>query len=267
MDMHDDNTSAPTVQDQESEAVPSVWFIVLGFFGAVIIPAVLILPIMVVFLLSDYSLQELQDPAVLADGLASLATTPWFIAVGASLTWLSFLLPILVSLRKFSFKKLVTWLPSNPSSYLTAILVGVSLQGAFGLIGFLMNLFGYDSSTASNTGGFSGFSGGWILLAFLIIGVGAPVFEELFFRGFALNILRAKLGWTWAIVITSVLFGSLHVAAASSISGGIILGLFTGTAGLAFALLVRSSGSVKVGIVSHMAFNMVAFFAIFAGVG
>lgn len=257
-----------TVEEAKPEPAPakkpSLWLIALGFVGAIIFPAALIVPILVVLLLGAYTVQQLQDPLVLAEGLASVSTIPWFIAVGALFTWASFFLPILIGMRRQPFRALVSWWPSGYRTYVVAALLAISLQVIFGIIGIVTERLGFDISSASNTGSFSGFSGPWIILAFIVIVLGAPFFEELFFRGLALNILKDRVGWGWSIAVTSVLFGVLHVAAASSLVGSVLLGVFTASAGVLFALLVRWSGSVKVAILAHVAFNGVAFAAIFA---
>ncbi len=44
----------------------------------------------------------------------------------------------------------------------------------------------------------------------LIAVVGAPLVEELFFRGLLLRSIEKRLGWVWAIVGSSVFFGLAH---------------------------------------------------------
>lgn len=71
------------------------------------------------------------------------------------------------------------------------------------------------------------------LLTGLAIGVGAGFAEEIFFRGVLLRLIDKQLGSWWAIGLTSVLFGALHLgnpgasawgAIAITIQAGLMLG-------------------------------------------
>ncbi len=56
----------------------------------------------------------------------------------------------------------------------------------------------------------------------------APIFEEIFFRGFLLQGLRRVLGDTWAVLISSLIFAIIHFSVASFpllLILGIILGV------------------------------------------
>lgn len=45
----------------------------------------------------------------------------------------------------------------------------------------------------------------------VLVGVGAPIVEEVFYRGLVLRSLDNRFGSTWAIVLSSVLFGAIHI--------------------------------------------------------
>jgi len=90
------------------------------------------------------------------------------------------------------------------------------------------------------------------LLWFAII-VAAPVFEELFFRGFLIEGLRrGNLGDAGAIVLTSVIWASFHIQYGLYEIGTIFI------FGLAFGLARIGSRSLWVPIAMHMAINLVA---------
>lgn len=102
-----------------------------------------------------------------------------------------------------------------------------------------------------------------MLLAFFSLVVLAPVCEELLFRGYMYGKLRKYFNAFWAIAVTSIVFGMLHVYggpgmplqwnAALSIT---ILAFFLGA-------LREYTGSVWAGILLHMIKNMIAFMALF----
>jgi membrane protease YdiL (CAAX protease family) len=97
---------------------------------------------------------------------------------------------------------------------------------------------------------------GTIVLAVLVAVVVAPVAEELFFRGFLYRSLRARHGYWFAGLVSSVLFGLVHWQPEGLLPS---LPLMAGVAAaaMAWAYLYDRAGSILVPIASHMAFNLV----------
>lgn len=90
-------------------------------------------------------------------------------------------------------------------------------------------------------------------LAVLVIVIGAPIMEELMFRGFLFSALaRSKLGIGGATVVTSAAWTALH--AGYSVAG--LLEVFL--VGLYFAWLLVKTGSLRVPIFCHAAYNLSA---------
>ncbi len=96
----------------------------------------------------------------------------------------------------------------------------------------------------------------------LIAVVGAPVFEELFFRGLIRTALAARLGRHGAVWGQAVLFGLAHAGEANGLGNvSVVLALVLLGAVLGYtALLTRRLGA---GVVAHSLFNLVAVAAIF----
>ncbi len=122
----------------------------------------------------------------------------------------------------------------------------------------------FDAPAQKLTGGSHGV--GFALIALLTV-VGAPFFEELFFRGLLLRSL-ARLFGTWgrwvgptlAIVITGVLFGLAH---AESLQ---LIGL--ATFGIILSFVSYRTGRLGMDMVSHASFNLVAVVAtVWSGAG
>lgn len=89
---------------------------------------------------------------------------------------------------------------------------------------------------------------GWGLLALaVVICIGAPVFEELFFRGLLLRSVEARLGPRWAVVVSAVVFGLVHFEPLQT-PALIAFGLVLGTV----AVRTRRLGPT---ICAHAAFN------------
>lgn len=89
-----------------------------------------------------------------------------------------------------------------------------------------------------------------VLLLVLIVVIGAPIAEELFFRGLVLRAVERRLGMPAAIGISAVAFGVTHFEAlqmAALTAFGLVLGY-----------LVHRTGRLGTSIVTHMAFNSIS---------
>ena len=96
---------------------------------------------------------------------------------------------------------------------------------------------------------------GWgVVLLVAVVVVGAPVVEELFFRGLLLRSLAGRIGTPGAVVVSAVLFGLAHYEPVQ-LPVLVILGLALG------ALAVRT-GRLGPGICAHAAFNAVAVYSL-----
>lgn len=96
---------------------------------------------------------------------------------------------------------------------------------------------------------------GWILFA-LIVGVGAPVVEELFYRGLFLRSLRkAGLASTWCVVISAVVFAAIHFQPLQ-FPGLLVFGLLAGT-------LVARTGRLGPAVWAHIGFNSTAVVSLY----
>ena len=88
---------------------------------------------------------------------------------------------------------------------------------------------------------------GALVVILLLIAVGSPLFEELFFRGLLLRTLMKRVGPPLAIVITGLLFALAHFEAVQ----------FAGLAvfGIVLGVLAWRTQRLAASIAAHMAFN------------
>jgi uncharacterized protein len=95
---------------------------------------------------------------------------------------------------------------------------------------------------------------GGIILLFLLISVGAPLVEELFFRGLLFRSLLGRTPLPVAVVGSALLFALAHFEAVQ----------FAGLAvfGVILALMAWRTSRLTPGIGAHAAFNAVALFAV-----
>lgn len=89
----------------------------------------------------------------------------------------------------------------------------------------------------------------WVL-ALLVVGLGAPLSEELLFRGFLLSALaRSRLGFTGGAVLTTAWWTALHAGySTAGIFEVFLIGLF-------FSWLLWRTGSLLVPIFCHGLYN------------
>ena len=90
-------------------------------------------------------------------------------------------------------------------------------------------------------------SPGLVVLLFLMVAVGAPIAEEIFFRGLLLRALKKRFGTVVAVAGSSVVFGATHFQALQFPA--------LAAAGVVFAMLVVLTDRLGPAIVAHMAFN------------
>jgi membrane protease YdiL (CAAX protease family) len=103
-------------------------------------------------------------------------------------------------------------------------------------------------------------SWGWAVLA-LVICIGAPLVEELFFRGLIQTRLVGRMGPVLGIGITSVLFGAAHligwVGPVTLVYALAIVG-----AGVALGTIRHITGRLGTSMVAHSLFNAQALLAL-----
>jgi membrane protease YdiL (CAAX protease family) len=100
----------------------------------------------------------------------------------------------------------------------------------------------------------------WIILVFVVC-IGAPLVEELFFRGLVQRRLIGRLGVVPGIAVASLLFGAAHLIAWS---GPVTLAYAWAVAagGLVLGASYHASGRLGTSIVAHAVFNAQALVAI-----
>jgi len=89
------------------------------------------------------------------------------------------------------------------------------------------------------------------LSLFLLVAVAAPIIEEIFFRGVLLNSFRAVWGRGWAIVLSAVIFASVHPFPVHFLP---VLGL-----GIILGVLAYDRGSLTPSITAHAIQNIAVF--------
>jgi uncharacterized protein len=136
--------------------------------------------------------------------------------------------------------------------------VGWTVLGFAVMIGFelgYIELFDVGTSNVEELGEDSIVAGAAVAAAVIIV---APVAEEIFFRAFFYRALRTRLSMWPAALIAGTVFGSLHFQGPDT---AIILPVIA-VVGVGQCLVYERTGSLFAVIAIHAAFNSVAMFPI-----
>ena len=104
------------------------------------------------------------------------------------------------------------------------------------------------------------------LIAVVLTGVavllGAPIGEELYFRGFLFRGLRRRSRFVVAAVSSGVIFGAIHYAFDAPWYQSILLCIPLSFVGVGFAWIYERYGNLLVPIAAHALFNTIGFILI-----
>ena len=136
--------------------------------------------------------------------------------------------------------------------------LGLALQVALGvLLQVLYPLLGIDLDRVGDSAedlAVRATDGPGIVLLLLIAAVGAPVVEELFYRGLLLRSVQRRFGDAAAVVVPAVVFGLVHFQVFDLVA----LVLF----GMAVGTLALRQGRLGMAIWAHVAFNLTALLSL-----
>ncbi|MHB1853573.1 MAG: CPBP family intramembrane glutamic endopeptidase, partial [Acidimicrobiales bacterium] len=134
------------------------------------------------------------------------------------------------------------------AQYLLGLVVVAAYQ-ASGVSQKTINNLGQPAQTIT------GLAHGWgDVVLVLVVVVGAPVVEELFFRGLLLRSLQARIGSVGAVIVSGLLFGLAHFEPLQLP----VLALF----GVVLGVLALRTGRLGPGICAHAAFNSLAVYTL-----
>ena len=140
--------------------------------------------------------------------------------------------------------------------------IGLALLGAVVylfvavvLLSIARSVPGFDSSQAQDIG-FTHIYGTERVIAFVVLVMLTPVFEEVIFRGFLYSKLKPIIRHWWiAAVVVSALFGLAHM------QWNVAIDVFV--LSMVACYLRELTGSIWAGIILHCLKNLIAFIALF----
>jgi uncharacterized protein len=102
----------------------------------------------------------------------------------------------------------------------------------------------------------AGTHGARLAVLVVIFAVGAPLVEELFFRGLLLRALWRRFGSGAAVALSGLVFGFVHLEAGDPVGAIVVVGGLT-VFGWVLAWITVKKGRIGPALVAHMAFNAV----------
>lgn len=176
--------------------------------------------------------------------------------------WLGFLIAALVAARRYpgGFRGLIGWEWSWKDPLIAVVTVVIVQALSLLSASFVSSVTSENSEDLGNTGAFTSVEPGWLLAIGLGVCLLAPITEEIFFRGLVLNVLLARTQTWIAIVVSSLLFGAMHIQGGSFAST-----VYTVTAitllGVVLATARHITGRLGTAISIHILFNTVGWIA------
>jgi membrane protease YdiL (CAAX protease family) len=188
----------------------------------------------------------------------------WGIILSVAAGWLGFIgWPVLASYLKGQRS-----LARDFGLVFKPVDIGWGVLGGLAVLAItvVLNIFWYlvRGETAPDNSGFLPESPSLVagLTLFLTVAVVTPFAEELFFRGLLLRALEKRFNTTIGIVVSSLVFGSLHltgVTSADNLFELVVHGLFIAVVitgyGAVFALIDVYTGRLWPSIIAHMVIN------------
>ncbi len=172
------------------------------------------------------------QPAAMMATAHLLATTA---TIWLGLRWTGLSLREALPLRRFPARIIPALLLAIPGLVVLCLWLAARLPMAESLARAMMALFEQS---------------GWIM-AFLLVVVAAPVFEESLFRGLILGALRRRYGTATAICVSTVLFALIHGNPPQMVAATVL--------GLGASWLVVRTGSLLPGMLLHATWNLSPF--------
>jgi uncharacterized protein len=177
--------------------------------------------------------------------------------IGLAALWSGLLTAVMLAARAHpgGFRALVGGGFKPKVDIALGVSIGAGIQGFVILLSWLLTLAGVDLAKSGNAGSVTGMTGIWLPLAVLAATVGAPIVEELFFRGLFLHVAIKQVGTVGGVLLSSVAFGLMHT------QGDLTSSLYTVTAtslvGVVLAVIRLRTGRISAAIAAHIAFNTV----------
>ncbi|WP_164689404.1 CPBP family intramembrane glutamic endopeptidase [Herpetosiphon llansteffanensis] len=246
------------VTEEGQSSTPMAYWVlpdlIIGFLIAVILQVI----IMVGYMLAK-GFSSIDD-------IQGLLTDPTFMLLNAPTLGLGFTMASI--LRVNLLRKLpLAWFGLNGKKLGLALGLGFVAGISFLVTNFISGLIG--TALGSNPdqqdqliGPFRDASNLQIGLFGLFVVIIGPFLEEVFFRGYAFRALRQKLGVTWGVVLSAVMFALPHVFGVTTGYIALLIPIFLG--GVILAIVYHYTNNLWSAVLAHAMNNFVGFLGLLA---
>jgi len=152
--------------------------------------------------------------------------------------------------KKVSAKEEWKVLKSKPKSYVMPCFIAITYSLFYALIT-------YNAVASSNSlmqASIKFYDAFGIPIMVLALLIAAPISEEILYRGIVMNILKKSFSARSAVLISSILFGVMHLSA-----GGFHLAVGAVAMGFVLAVIYEKTGSLCVAVLAHAIANLPDF--------
>lgn len=234
---------------------PNGFDILFGYLGLLFLPVVPLV-IGLGIMLAGTDPNTLSNPEAATTLLTeTLSKNPVFLIFAMIFTWAGLSIGVWTAGRKTAggWKRLVNWTVSWKPDILLALAFTIFFMIVQIAMGALLQTAGVETDKLGNTDFATSQTGVALIFIFLGVAIGAPLFEELFFRGVFYNVVSRKWGVIAGIVISSIGFGLVHVQ--DSLAASLYTCTATALLGAGLAYLYSRTGRIGTSILAHGFFN------------
>lgn len=232
---------------------PSLRHIVGGLLGVTCLPIVGLIAVAVWQMAKTPKIASNQA-AVLAL-VKSLGGSGPFALVLLALGWVGLMIPVFLAGRRVAggWRAMVAWHFKWRQDFKVALLFTFAMWIVEIAISLTLKAGGIDPTKLGNRAIFQSAGPKWVFAMVLGAAFGAPIAEELFFRGAVLQVAMRKVGRTGGVIISSICFGLMH--AQQTLAASIYTVTVTSILGAGLALLVLKTGRLGTSVLSHGLYN------------
>jgi membrane protease YdiL (CAAX protease family) len=232
-------------------------------YGAVILAALFLVMIFVVVILAiavaishmdtTFTIESFTDSIYAYMGLLVSISSIVAYAAAAGLTLVFIKIRGGAGIAEYLGLKRINWKTALVLALITAVFLGLSA-----LVNYYFHVEEGDTQTLVDIYNTSI----WPVLLWIAVVIFAPIFEESFFRGFAFEgFRRSRLGLIGTIIVTSIVWTSLHVGYSVSSLGAIFI------FGLVLGFVRYKTGSLWGTMLMHAVYNVVGMTLIALNIG
>lgn len=228
----------PSIEPQEKRSVVSIIFLWLGCYVTAVVLSVAVMSM---------------------NGVSNSTTTDspttWMLALSALGLWLPFMVMLQLvarrsrsNFRQYFGLRFATrdWLGIPLGIFCQVVLMNVV---NWPLNKWFPNIFNPQRIETRARDMVDTAHGAWFFVLVLVVVLGAPLVEELVYRGFIQGGLQSRIGGTWALFITAAWFTVVHLEPVE------FPGLFAFA--IVLGLCYKRTQRIGLSVVTHLAFNAI----------